>query len=76
MVFEKYFREMKRKEWMVKGVRGVEEIRERLVSAAVSSLYACGKELTVCDVVDERCSEGWGVEISAFPCLGGAAGVE
>ncbi len=32
-VFEKYFREMKEHGWVVKGVGGAEEIRDRLVSA-------------------------------------------
>ena len=35
-----------------------------------------GNELTLRDVIDERCSEGWRTEISPFPGLGGAAGVE
>ena len=32
-VFEKYFTEMKKTDWVLKGIQGAEEIRERLVSA-------------------------------------------
>ena len=81
-IFQHRFREMRKGGWGLKGVEGVEGIRERLVSDCFWPLplhlllsQTWVNELMIIVCVDERGGESCGAEIPVIPLLGGVAGV-